>query len=80
MIHNKTLPANIEQRVDTLGEALSGCGEVLFAYVFGSGAVGRLTPLSDVDVAVYLDASRDMAEEARRAGSTGSLRHREKVG
>jgi predicted nucleotidyltransferase len=63
MIPNKTLPVDIEQRVDTLGKVLSDCSAVRFAYVFGGGGVGRLTPLSDVDVAVYLDASRDSIEE-----------------
>lgn len=27
----------------------------MFAYLFGGAAAGRLRPLSDVDVAVYLD-------------------------
>ena len=29
-------------------------GDVLFAYLFGSLAKGNITPLSDIDIAVYL--------------------------
>ena len=35
--------------------------DVLFAYLFGSSAKGRITPLSDIDVAVYL-SGRDFSE------------------
>jgi len=66
MIHGKTLPGDIKQRLETLGEALSSCPGLLFAYVFGGAGVGRLTPLSDVDVAVYLQDIKDPAEQAAR--------------
>ena len=36
--------------------------DVLFAYLFGSFADGRTTPLSDVDIAVYLGGG-DLAEK-----------------
>ena len=62
MIHDKPLPAGIERRLDTLGALLSDCPGVVFAYVFGGAGAGRITPLSDVDVAVYLDAGQDEAE------------------
>jgi hypothetical protein len=45
--------------VTTLGAALERCADIRFAYVFGSAARGELRPLSDVDVAVYLDAGSD---------------------
>jgi hypothetical protein len=35
---------------------------VLFAYLFGSASRGRLGPLSDVDIAVYLDDTCDPLE------------------
>jgi len=62
MIHDKPLPAGIERRLDTLGALLSDCPGVVFAYVFGGAGAGRITPLSDVDVAVYLEAGQDAAE------------------
>lgn len=38
-----------------LSEALASRTEVLEAYLFGSHAVGRAQPHSDVDIAVYVD-------------------------
>jgi hypothetical protein len=46
-------------RVDTLGDAVAAVSGVLFAYLFGSHSTGRAGPLSDVDIAVYLDDSVD---------------------
>jgi len=59
MIRRKALPSDIDQRLPALDEALTRCPSVVFAYLFGGAATGRLTPLSDVDVAVYLDAAAD---------------------
>lgn len=61
MIHKNPLPAGIEERLRTLGRALERCSGVVFAYLFG-GAAGRIRPLSDVDVAVYLDETADPIE------------------
>jgi predicted nucleotidyltransferase len=60
MIRGKPLPPDILGRLGTLGEALRLCPAIRFAYLFGGAAVGRLTPLSDVDVAVYLDPAADL--------------------
>lgn len=49
-------------RLDTLGEAIGTVPGVLFAYLFGSQSTGRAGPLSDVDIAVYLDDSVDALE------------------
>ena len=38
-----------------LAEALASRAEVLEAYLFGSHALGRAQPHSDVDIAVYVD-------------------------
>ena len=73
MIRRKPLPSDIGQRLGTLGHALERCPPVVFAYLFGGAAAGRLTPLSDVDVAVYLDSAADPVEgrlEAIRAVTT----------
>lgn len=59
MIRDKVLPRDIEHRLEGLGAILDGCPDVLFAYLFGGAGVGRLTRLSDVDVAVYLADVRD---------------------
>ncbi len=53
------LPADIEESLRTLGSRLLGHPEIIFAYLFGGAVRDRLTPLSDVDVAVYLDESVD---------------------
>jgi len=62
MIRGKRLPLDIESRLQTLGRTLEACPAVVFAYLFGSAATGSLRPLSDVDVAVYVDESADPAE------------------
>ena len=62
MIRKRPLPVDVEQRIATLGAALAGCPAVVFAYLFGGAAEGRLTPLSDVDVAVFLDERCDAVE------------------
>lgn len=62
MIHKTALPTDIEERLRSLGPTLQQCPGVLFAYLFGGATVSPLKPLSDVDVAVYLDDSVDPAE------------------
>jgi predicted nucleotidyltransferase len=59
MRRNGPLPSGIEDRLKTLGQALASCPAVVFAYLFGGAATSRLTPLSDVDVAVYLEDGAD---------------------
>ncbi len=63
MIREKPLPANIRERLSTLGRVLETCPGVVFGYLFGGAARGRVGPLSDVDVAVYLDPAVDAAEQ-----------------
>jgi predicted nucleotidyltransferase len=53
------LPLEIEQRLATLGAVLAGQPAVRFAYVFGGAGRRDLRPLSDIDVAVYLDGRVD---------------------
>ena len=59
MRRGSPLPAEIEPRVATLGVVLDGQPAVRFAYLFGGAGRDDLRPLSDVDVAVYLDEPVD---------------------
>lgn len=59
MRRRASLPAEIEHRLATLGTVLDGQAAVRFAYVFGGAGRRELRPLSDVDVAVYLDDAVD---------------------
>ena len=48
-----------EMMLQRLREILRGDPRVKFAYAFGSVVTGSAGPLSDIDVAVYLDAKTD---------------------
>jgi hypothetical protein len=62
VIKFEKLPVNILSRIPRAREVLSADGRVLFAYLFGSFATGRANPLSDVDIAVYLNETGELAE------------------
>jgi predicted nucleotidyltransferase len=62
MKHRQALPDDVGERIATLGSALEACPTVEFAYLFGGAAIGRITPLSDIDIAVYLRANSDFVE------------------
>ncbi len=74
MIHEKPLPPDIADRLNTLDQALAGCRAVVFAYLFGGAAAGAIRPLTDVDLAVYLDETLDPIE-ARLAAIEAASRH-----
>lgn len=59
MIPPNPLPSDVGQRLATIAQALAPIPDVVFAYLFGSVASGRPGPLSDVDVAVYLEEGTD---------------------
>jgi uncharacterized protein len=59
MRRGAALPTDIENRLATLGGVLDRHPAVRFAYVFGGAGRGDLRPLSDVDVAVYVDEAAD---------------------
>ncbi|MBI4746683.1 MAG: nucleotidyltransferase domain-containing protein [Deltaproteobacteria bacterium] len=44
----------VEDINKTLSPVFERSGSILFAYLFGSVAKGEVTPLSDMDIAVYL--------------------------
>jgi uncharacterized protein len=62
MIKFETLPKEILSRLPDVKKALAEDENVTFAYLFGSLASGRVTPLSDVDIAVYLGDVSKRAE------------------
>ena len=57
MIKYKKLPENILQLLPKASDYLVSHPKILFAYLFGGLAMGKLQPLSDVDIAVYLAES-----------------------
>jgi predicted nucleotidyltransferase len=74
MNRGRPLPTDIEARLATLGHALESHPRIVFAYLFGGAAKGRLTPLSDIDVAVFLAEDSDM-EEGRLEAIELTTRH-----
>ena len=56
MIKYKKLPENVLQLLPEVADYLELHPRVLFAYLFGGLAKGKLQPLSDVDIAVYMAA------------------------
>lgn len=46
--------------------------EILFAYVFGSAVTGRVTPLSDIDIAAFID-NKKVNEEGHPYGYEAAL-------
>jgi len=55
MIKNRKLPDDILKRVSLLGSFFERDERVIFVYLFGGLAKGRQKPLSDLDLAVYLE-------------------------
>lgn len=62
--------SSLERR---LAEALTQRTEVLEAYLFGSHALGRAEPHSDIDVAVYIDAGAPASPYGYAADLTAHL-------
>ena len=59
MIRHSKLPKDISDRIKYAGQYLGKRKDVIFAYLFGGLAKGDAKPLSDVDIAVYLDEGVD---------------------
>jgi len=58
----QSLPPDILNRLDLLAEALSAHDQVVFAYLFGGLVTGTVKPLSDVDIAVWVNSAQSIAE------------------
>ena len=61
MIKLEPVPADILSRIQDVQELLEREDKVIFAYLFGGMALGRITPLSDVDIAIYLANKTDFS-------------------
>jgi len=53
----------LEQYRNQIKFILENEEHVLFAYLFGSSATGNITPMSDVDIAAYLNPHTDKTKE-----------------
>ena len=62
MIKFEKLPANILSKIPAVLEIMSTDQRVIFGYLFGGLAAGRVRPLSDVDIAVYLSDTSELAD------------------
>jgi uncharacterized protein len=62
MIKQNTLALDMLNRISLLEPLLESDCRIIFAYIFGGLATGNLRPLSDIDIAVYLDSCADKAE------------------
>jgi predicted nucleotidyltransferase len=63
MIKYTKLPENIEHLLPKAQAYLRCRPDITFAYIFGGFARGRHTPLSDVDIAVYLSEDGTTVEK-----------------
>jgi uncharacterized protein len=66
MIKFEKLPGDILQRFSALKDVLLRDDNVIFAYLFGGLAKGKVMPLSDVDIAVYLSQMEALSEYKMR--------------
>jgi uncharacterized protein len=62
MIKYQKLPKNITELLPTAAFYLNSLPEVQFVYLFGGLAKGDTTPLSDLDLAIYLNPGEDTSE------------------
>ncbi|MGB5157148.1 MAG: nucleotidyltransferase domain-containing protein [Desulfobacterales bacterium] len=58
MIRNKPIKHNIYELIPKAETYFKNRKDVIFAYLFGSFATGKPSPLSDVDIAVYLTGDK----------------------
>jgi uncharacterized protein len=54
MIRFKKIPENIDEKIESLSELFLNDSNVVFAYLFGGLLKGKRSPLSDVDLAIYV--------------------------
>lgn len=62
MIKEEKLPSDILEKLDSLPGKISNDNDIVAFFAFGSAATGKLQPLSDVDLAVLLDAGMNKSQ------------------
>ncbi|MBI5874373.1 MAG: nucleotidyltransferase domain-containing protein [Deltaproteobacteria bacterium] len=62
MIKFEKIHADILSNIPTAKDVLLQDANVVFAYLFGGLARGKAMPLSDVDIAVYLNSMEDLPQ------------------
>ena len=62
MIKFEKIPPDILSRISAAGQVLAEDERVVFGYLFGGLASGRVNPLSDADIAVFLNRTDSLAE------------------
>lgn len=62
MIKKKKIKHDIYQLLPKLKEKLEKEEDIIFVYIFGSYGKGKIFPLSDVDIALYLKENGDLFE------------------
>jgi len=63
MIKDKKLPKNILDLLPKANDFLENYPKLVFAYLFGSLTKGKVNPLSDIDIALYLKKGINFARE-----------------
>lgn len=63
MIKFFRLPENIYHLLPSVREYLNKHPKVVFAYLFGGLARGKVSPLSDVDIAIYMAEDAEIVQE-----------------
>jgi len=54
MIRFKPIPKDIRRRIDLLADLFNRDSNIIFSYLFGGLLKNRLSPLSDVDLSIYI--------------------------
>ena len=62
MIKFERLPEDILTKITEGKKVLFDDNNVIFAYLFGGLAEGKVTPLSDIDIAVFLKSAHNVVE------------------
>src|SRR3990172_4762311 len=62
MIKFERLPEDILSKIAEGNKVLSDDDNVVFVYLFGGLAEGKVSPLSDIDIAVFLKSAHNVAE------------------